>query len=54
VLGSLNIKIGDWSGQHKFVLANVQEQAILGLDFLKNNGAEYNYETKTLKLKPVV
>ena len=48
--GELKVAIGDWSGRHKFIFANITENAILGMDFLKRYRAIVDVYDESLKL----
>lgn len=52
-LGSLNLRIGDYDFVHPTYVGPLQDEMLLGIDFLRAHGAEVSCEAGTLKVKGI-
>ena len=52
-LGSLNLRIGDYDFAHPIYVGPLQDDMLLGIDFLRAHGAEVSCEAGTLKVKGI-
>ncbi|XP_061175911.1 uncharacterized protein LOC133184852 [Saccostrea echinata] len=52
-LGSLNLRIGDYDFVHPIYVGPLQDEMLLGIDFLRAHGAEVSCEAGTLKVKGI-
>ena len=50
----LPLSIDDWQADYKFVIADISDEGILGLDFLEKFNCEINMKQKTVKLEEQV
>ncbi|XP_062570205.1 uncharacterized protein LOC134232256 [Saccostrea cucullata] len=50
-LGSLNIRIGDYDFAHPIYVGPLQDDMLLGIDFLRKHGVEISCEAGTLRVK---
>ena len=49
-IANLSLNINGWLGEHEFVFAEVNEDAILGLDFFRKYNAFFDFKTNKLGL----
>lgn len=49
-IGVLNFVIGDWKGSHEFIFTEIEERAILGMDFLLKHGAMVDMKNRVVKI----
>ncbi len=56
LITSLNIKIGDWSGEHVFVITNAVKtyNVVLGRDFFKQNKVIINHENDQISISGTI
>ncbi|XP_061180635.1 uncharacterized protein LOC133189248 [Saccostrea echinata] len=52
-LGHLNLRIGDYDFVHPIYVAPLQDEMLLGIDFLRAHGAEVSCEAGTLRVKGI-
>ena len=50
----LPLSIDDWQADYKFVIADISDEGIIGLDFLEKFNCEINMKQKTVKLEEQV
>ncbi len=49
-IGTINFSIGEWNGSHEFIFTDIQEKAILRMDFLQKYGAFVDMKNRVVKL----
>lgn len=49
-IGKVNLSVGDWKGSHEFIFKDIQEKAILGMDFLIKHKAIVDIVNKEIRI----